>query len=175
MKKTAFCLMIILGISYLTGCAQIVHHSDPFYNFKGGDFPRDYLPLIDPIEATRESPSSPWSLELDTVLWVKLPNSQEYYMYSSVDELEKFSVKGGVIVVYSSYVDHQADAYVQNNFYHWFAIIPTQKVIEGFHTEGEFDKYIQTLGVQNPDWQTPDEAFDKFAQTGCLDWIPDCK
>jgi hypothetical protein len=159
----------------LAGCAHIVHHSDPFYNFKGGDFPRDYLPLIDPIEATRENSSSPWDLELANVLWIPLPNSQVVYPYAHLKELDKIAVKNGVIMAYSSYVNKLADAYILNDYYHWFVMVPSKKNTKGFHTENEFRQYIQTLGVQNPDWQKPDEAFDKFAQTGCLDWIPDCK
>jgi hypothetical protein len=175
MKKTVFCLMILLSIGYLTSCAPPGHYSDPFYNFNDNDFPRDYLPLRDPIKAVRDNPSSPWSLELANYLWVDDPNSQEVYAYSNVEELQKFSVKDGVIMAYSSYVDEGADPIVRDNYYHWFVMVPDKKITEGFHTEDEFDQYIQTLGVQNPYWQTPDEAYDKFAQTGCLDWIPDCK
>ena len=54
-------------------------------------------------------------------------------------------------------------------------MVPTKNITKGFHTEDEFRQYIQTLGIQDPDWQTPDAAFAKYAQTGCLDWIPDCK
>jgi hypothetical protein len=53
-------------------------------------------------------------------------------------------------------------------------IIPEKEIAEGFHTEDEFRQYIQTLGIQNPNWQTPDEAYEQFTQTGCLEWIPDC-
>jgi hypothetical protein len=53
--------------------------------------------------------------------------------------------------------------------------VPDKNIAKGFHTKDEFDQYIQTFGIRNPDWQTPDEAYKKFAQTGCLDWIPDCK
>ena len=112
---------------------------------------------------------------VDTI-WVQIPNSNNAdYGYSGVVELERFAVKNGVIMAYSSYVDKQADAYIQNDYYHWFVIVPSKDITEGFYTGNEFDQYIQTLGIQNPDWQTPDEAYKKFAQTGCLDWIPDCK
>ena len=171
-----FRLMILLSISYMTSCTTLVHHADPFYNYNDRDFPRDHLPLIDPIEATRERPSSPWSLELLNVLWISVPNSQVEYPYDLVKELEKFAVKDGVIMAYSSYVNMQADAYILKNYYHWFVMVPSKNVTEGFHTENEFRQYVQTFGIQDPDWQTPDEAFHKFLQTGgCLDWIPDCK
>jgi hypothetical protein len=176
MKKTAFCLMILLSTSYLTGCTLLVHHADPFYELNDKDFPRNHLPLINPIEATSKNSSSPWSVSLlPNGPYASEPNSQEYYGYYRIEELEKFAVKNGVIMAYSSYVDKQADAYIQDNYYHWFVIIPNKKEgVVGFHTEYKFDQYIQTLGIQNPDWQTPDAAFDKFAETGCLDWIPDC-
>ena len=174
-QKTVFCLIFLLSISYVTSCTRRVQHSDPFYNPNDNDFPRNHLPLIDPIEATSKNSSSPWRLELANVLWIDLPNSDVDYPYAHVDELEKLSVINGVIMVYSSYVDKQADAYIQNNYYHWFVMVPSKNITVGFHTEDEFDQYIQTLGVQNPEWQTPDEAFKKFAETGCLEWIPDCQ
>ena len=97
------------------------------------------------------------------------------YGYSHVKELEKFAVKDGVILAYSAYVDQQADAYVLNNFYHWFVMIASKNITKGFHTEEEFREYIKTLGIQDPDWQMPDEAYEQFRNTGCLEWIPDCK
>jgi hypothetical protein len=78
-------------------------------------------------------------------------------------------------MAYSGYVDKNADAYIQDNYYHWFVLIPDKKIAEGFHTEEEFRQYIQMLGIQDPDWLTPDDAYEEFRLTGCLDWIPDCK
>lgn len=132
-------------------------------------------------QVTRDIFSSSWNLDLLNSLHVDLPKSQEQevvkvYIYSRVAELEKFAVEGGVIMAYSAHVNKQADAYIRDNYYHWFAMIPSQNVTEGFHTEDEFRQYIRTLGIQDPDWQTPDEAHKKFLDTGgCLDWIPDCK
>jgi hypothetical protein len=153
------------------------HHTDPFYDYSDEYAPTVRLPIIKPITATRDGSSSPWDLGIGDTIWIQIPNSEAEYPYSSVDELEIIAVQNGVIMAYSSYVDKQADAYIQNNYYHWFVIVPAKKnnITMGFHTENEFDQYIQTLGIQNPKWQTPDEAFDKYFQTGCLDWIPDCK
>jgi hypothetical protein len=177
MKKAAVCLMILLSISCLTSCGPAGHYSDPFYNFYFND--NEYtgyrLPLIDPIQVTRDRLSSPWNSGLGNTIWIHVPNSDVDYGYSRVVELEKFAVKNGVIMAYSSYVDKQVDDYIQNNFYHWFVMVPSKNITEGFHSEDEFDQYIQTLGIQNPKWQTPDEAYKKYEQTGCLDWIPDCK
>lgn len=137
--------------------------------------------MINPVQVTRDMFSSSWNLKLLNGLHIDLPNSQEQevvevYGYYHVEELEKFAVKDGVIMVYSTYTDQQADAFIRNNFYHWFVMVPGENMTKGFHTEDEFRHYIQALGITEPDWQKPDEAFDKFVDNGgCLDWIPDCK
>ena len=173
MKKTVFCLIFLLSISSVTSCTQRVQHSDPFYNEYDDEFSR--LPLIKPIKAIQNGSFSPWYLGLGNPIWIEIPNSNKvYYVYSIVKELEKISAESGVVMAYSSYVDKQADAYIQDDYYHWFVVVPDKEITKGFHTEDEFREYIQTLGIQNPDWQTPEEAYDKFMQTGCLDWIPDC-
>jgi len=168
-------LIISLSISFLTSCTPIAHHADPFYNFD--DITHNRIPLIKPIEANRLNSSSPWSIELHPAIWiVNYPNSQEVdHLYAHVNELEKYAVKNSVIMVYSSYVDKKANAYIQDNYYHWFVIVPKKEITKGFHTEGDFREYIQTLGVQDPDWQTPSVTFKQFRKTGCLDWFPDCK
>ncbi|HZJ22033.1 MAG TPA: hypothetical protein VFD54_01920 [Anaerolineales bacterium] len=181
MKNTFFYLVLFLSLSYVTSCAPPaqptdppVQHADPFYNINDDDYPLIHLPLIKPIEADREDGRTPWSVFLPYGMFVSVPNSQEEYMYG-IQELEKFAVQNGVIMAYSSYVNKEAVAYIQANYYHWFVLIPDKKIAEGFHTEDEFNQYIQTLGIQEPDWQTPDEAYEQFTQTGCLDWILDCK
>jgi len=176
MKNTVFYLVLFLGLSCLTSCAPPVQHTDPFYNINYDDFPLIHLPLIKPIRADRVKGESPWRVLPPNGPWVSVPNRQDnfFYLYA-IEKLEKFAVQNGVIMAYSAYVDKEADAYIQDNYYHWFVLIPDKEIAEGFHTEDEFNQYIQTLGIQEPDWQTPDEAYEQFTQTGCLDWIPDCK
>jgi hypothetical protein len=165
----------------MTCCTRRMQHSDPFYNLNDNDFSR--LPLIKPIKAIQNGSFSPWYLGLGNPIWIEISNGNNvYYVYSIVKELEKISVKSGVVMAYSSYVDKETgaytdketDAYIQDNYYHWFVIVPDKEIAKGFHTEDEFNEYIQTLGIQNPDWQMPDEAYEQFKQTGCLEWIPDC-
>jgi hypothetical protein len=182
MSKTFFYLIFLVCFSYLTSCASptqrtnpLIQHADPFYNINHDDYPLLHLPLIKPIEAKRQDGRTPWRVLSPNGPWVSVPNRQDNFFYVyAIEELEKFAIKNGVIMAYSSYVDKQADPYIQDNYYHWFVLIPDKKIAEGFHTEDEFNQYIQTLGIQNLDWQTPDEAFKKFAETGCLEWIPDC-
>jgi hypothetical protein len=181
MKKASVYLLLILSFGYLTSCAPLVHHADPFYNINVRDYPRGRFPLIKPVEVTRDTFTLSWRLELPNVLGVDLPKSQEQevlqvYGYTHIEELEKFAVHDGVIMAHSGYVDQQADDFFQEIFFHWFVMVPGENLTKGFHTEDEFRQYIQTLGIQDPNWQTPEDANNSFLDTGgCLDWIPDCK
>jgi len=172
MKKTAFYFILLLSLGYVTGCTP--QHADRFYNYD--DFSLNRIPLIKPIDVERLNSSEPWSIMLLPAMWVDFPDSQgRYYPYSRVHEPEKFAVKTGVIMAYSPYVDKKAAAYIQENFYHWFVMVPDKEITKGFQTEDEFREYIRSLGVQDPDWHTPDETFQQFRRTGCLEWIPDCE
>ena len=178
-KKIALCLFMVLLIF---SCVLIYspppdRYADPFYNFNDDEYPwLDHLPLIKPIDAVRPAGESLWRVSLPHGPRVSVPNSQNNLVYYyAIDELEKFAAKDGVLMAYSAYVDKEADPYIQENYYHWFILIPDKQIAEGFQTEEEFREYIQKLGFQTPQWQTPNEAFDKFKKTGCLDWIPDCK
>jgi len=172
MKKPAFYLFLLISLSVVMSCRPPVQHADPFYNYD--DFTMNRIPLINPIEANRLNSDSPWGIFVVYSLGVSIPKSQEVYLYN-IEELEKFAVEKGVILAYSSYVNKEAHAYIQDNYYHWFVIIPDEEIAEGFQTEDAFLEYIQTLGIEDPDWQMPDEAFQQFRKTGCLAWIPDCQ
>lgn len=183
MKKIVIYLILFLSLSSVMSCAPPtqpadlpIQHADPFYNINHNDYPLIHLPLIKPIEADRHDGRTPWRVLLPYGPWVHVPDRQDNFWYIySIEELEKFAVSNGVIMAYSAYVDKDADAYIRDNYYHWFVLIPEKKIAEGFHTEDEFRQYIQTLGIQDPDWQMPDEAYEQFKRTGCLAWIPDCK
>jgi hypothetical protein len=77
-------------------------------------------------------------------------------------------------MAYSAHVDKDADVFIQDNYYHWFVMVPGKNTTKGFLTEDEFRQYIQTFGIQDPDWQMPDQAYKQFSQIGCLEWLPDC-
>lgn len=175
MKKTVLFLMLILSISYLVSCTSRIQHADSFYNYTDDGWSARHIPLIEPLEATGLPPKYPWGIFIDYGLWVSIPNEQGLVFYPyGIEELEKFAVKNDVIMAYSAYVDVEADPFIRDNYYHWFVLIPDQEIAEGFHTEAEFLEYLQTLGIQDPDWQTPDEAYKQYKRTGCLAWFPDC-
>ena len=169
-----FFLLPLLSLCCLASHLGRVKHADPFYNYD--DFSMIRIPLIDPIEVNRLNSSSPWNISLHPSMWVDFPNDQgRYYLYGHIHGPEKFAVNDGVIMAYSGYIDEEADVYIQENFYHWFVIIPDKEITMGFHTEDEFLKYLQILSIEDIDWQTPDEAFKQFRKTGCLEWFPDCE
>lgn len=181
MKKAAFYLILFISLSYLTSCKppaqptnSPIQHVDPFYNVNRDDYPLLHLPLINPVEAKRLDGRTPWRVFIHYGLGVSIPNSQQVYLYN-IEELEKLAVQTGVIMAYSAYVDKEAEPYIQENYFHWFVIIPEKEISEGFQTEDAFLEYIQSLGDLDIDWQTPDDAYEQFKQTGCLEWIPDCE
>ena len=57
---------------------------------------------------------------------------------------------------------------------HWFILIPGQVEL-GFETEDEFLIRLKDYGISLPKWQEPKPILQKYDQTGCLEWIPDCK
>lgn len=180
-KKVILCLfMILLSLSCILGYSPPERYADPFYNFNDDGFDSLYLPLIKPIDAvsltTGQAGESLWVVFLPYGLQVSMPDSQNNLVYyDAIEELEKIAIQDGVLMAYSAYVDKEADPYIQENYYHWFVLIPEKKIAEGFQTEEEFSNYIQIIGIQNLNWQTPNEAFDKFKKTGYLDWIPEDK
>jgi hypothetical protein len=173
MKNIFHLLVLIIIVGILTSCSHPIQHADPFYNVSN-DFSLDRIPLIQPFEITQIDSSSDWRIFLPYGLWVSVPNTQFEYAYN-IKKLEKFSVINSIIIAYSSYIDQDAPTYIQENYYHWFVIIPEKKIVEGFQKEDEFRNYIQLLGMEDPNWETPEDALNQFKRTGCLKWIPDCK
>ena len=171
MKKLTCCISITLAALYLSACNSRVQHQDAFYNDLG-DFPYLKVPLIKPFYISRPSSNSPWRSNLEGLLWA----SQDYsYGYYYVEDVRKLSVENGIIMAYSPYVDGQADPSIQENYYHWFVVVPDKNIAAGFKNEEPFLEYIQKLGIQRSNWRAPDDLYREIEQTGCLDWIPDCK
>ena len=171
MKKLTLCIGIILVTLYLAGCNPRFQHEDQFYN-DSGEFTYLRFPLIKPYYMDRLDGKSPWVMS-SLSLWAPPPNAT--YLYRSLRDVRNLSVKNGVIMVYSPYVDEQVDQSIREKYFHWFVVVPDKNIEVGFENEGAFLEYIQQFGIQQPDWLEPNDIYKEFAQTGCLDWIPDCK
>ncbi len=177
MKKKA--LFILAGIIILIWICQCLlsegyryqSHEDEFYNDIGA-YPSSRLPLIKPYELYSKE-GEPWSLDLFTGLWSPPPD--DTFLYSSVRDVRKISVENGLIMVYSPHVHEQVEQNTRKYFFHWFVVIPDKEIEIGFNNEDEFLKYIQQFGIQELDWREPNDIYDEYVETECLDWIPDCK
>ena len=103
-----------------------------------------------------------------------IDNGAYAYSYGyNMTDVRKLSVESRIIMAYSPYIDGALDntQVIPSNredYYPWFAIIPDKKIEAGFQNESAFLNYIHNLGVQQPDWQTPDDIYSQFEQTGCL-------
>jgi len=176
-KTTIAYLLVVFVAICSSSCNSRVHHIDEFYNDDGG-FPASQFPLIKPYYVDRLDSRNPWILRLNGYLWVNI--GSDAYKYD-VTDVRKLSVESRIIMAYSPYVDEhpfddpQVDQSIREHYYHWFVAIQDKNIEVGFETESAFLEYIHSLGIQQPDWQTPDDLFGEFAQTGCLSWIPDCK
>jgi hypothetical protein len=171
LKKLIRYFVIILATFFLLGCSSRIQHADSFYN-GAGEFTYARFPLIKPYDVYRMDGDSPWEISGVTGLWAPSPN--DWYDYWNLHDVQKLSVKNEVIMVYTPYVDVQADQSIKEKYFHWFVIIPEKNVAAGFENEGAFLDYIQQFGIQQPDWREPDEIYKEFERTGCLNWIPDC-
>lgn len=179
MKKNIFLFIFLLILCAITSCTRPVKHADNYYNVNDGLSLRR-IPVVKPIEIilleSQTDLTYSWDLELQPGIWVDYPNKQGLrYFYGHVHDLKKFATINGIIMAYSSFVDQDAVTYIQDNFYHWFVIVPDLEIQKGFHSQDDFSEYIRTLGIENPDWQIPDEVYRRFKKTGCLEWIPDCE
>ena len=178
MKKKIWLILINLTIliCLIWACISISNsryqsHEDEFYNDMGA-YPSARLPLIKPYELYSKE-GEPWSLNLFTGLWSPPPD--DTFLYSSVRDVRKISVENGLIMVYSPHVNEQVEQSTRKYFFHWFVVIPDKGIEIGFNNEDEFLKYIQQSGIQEPDWREPNDIYDEYVETECLDWIPDCK
>lgn len=168
-------IVYIVGIIGFACRGLIMSDSAPFYK-KIGDSDARFLPLVDPYKAVK-----PFGESGDVYGWYidVISNERERKMsiYTQISRVEKVAVDNGIIMAYSSEIvdlsEQEKGAGLKA--LHWFVIIPSQQIETGFESEKEFLIYVHALGIKNPIWLGTDEAFQKFKNTGCLDWISDCK
>lgn len=168
-KFLKLCLVLTLSLQ-LSGCSlEIKKHEDPFYN-DVGTWDSFRTPLIKPYEMILINKEFGWQLTLKG----NMPSQYYYYKFAPISDISKIAVQNNFILAYSTYPEN-VDESVGQIVLNWFVISPDMHLEMGFADEEEFLKYIQQLGIQQPDWQMPDDVYREFYKTGCLDWIPDCK
>ena len=135
-----------------------------------GAYPSSRIPLIKPYDLYSKE-GEPWGLNLHENL--RLPDSAIWYF--DVPDIRKLAVENGVIMAYSPHVHFQVEEAMKQYYFHWFVVIPDKNIEVGFNNEKVFLEYIEQHHIQKPNWRTPDDIFDEYIETECLEWIPDCK
>ena len=157
-------VLLFLGSS-LFACST----DKPFYKQGSGS---DYLrfPLLEPYYAIKLDEKHGWVIPLH----IKQPKRNFWY-YLDIQDVSKIAVENGVIMVYSEYPKPiEVVAGGETKVLHWFILIPD--ITEtGLETEDEFNLALEQYEITQPVWEDPTEILQKFDQTGCLVWIPDCK
>jgi hypothetical protein len=139
---------------------------DPFYvGATYGDFD-ERIPLIKPYEAIGSKEGDRWFISLKNNHMFNSADPLSYY--NNISDVTKIAVEKSLIMGYTPLID-------KNRIVNWFVFIPDKKIEIGFANKGDFLKYIQSYGLQEPNWLTMGELYQQFISTGCLDWILDCK
>lgn len=162
--------ILFLIVVLLSGCRPSFQwHEDPFYKDVGkSDSLR--FPLIMPYYVTYLDKEYSWQMPL-----LADPPSESTYYYFNLHDIRKLSVENGVIIVYTPYIEHNIDQSLGQKIFHWFVIVPGSNIEAGFEDEDTFLDYIKQFDIYQPIWLNPDEVYEQFFQTGCLDWIPGCQ
>jgi hypothetical protein len=144
-------------------------YSDPFYG-KGSGWDYVRFPLIKPYYAISSSGDAAWIIHLEN----ERPLSKVPFLFDIVG-VEKISVTRNVIMAYTPNDTKYGYDEQNKQELHWFILIPDEHLEIGFETENEFLDYIRQNNLSEPKWLEPLIILQKYDQTGCLDWIPDCK
>ncbi len=175
MRNSRWILLLIVCFVYLGGCRawglQRFKSEDPFYAHYDDGADADRFPLIKPYDAIKVSEKNGWIVSLKILS--TNPDSNIFGYHQLVD-VKKVAIKNDVIMAYTPYIDPYAEGNGEMVL-HWFVIVPDQKIETGFENEKDFLVYIKGYNITEPLWLGTDFLFDQFYETGCLDWIPDCK
>ena len=160
-------LLLLFTINECVLFSSRFRSKDPFYQSSGE---REYLriPLIQPYEAIKGNDQEGWSIDL-----VASPSEEATY-YISIKGAEEIVIQGGIVYVYTSYVEESAIG-LEHKILHWFVLDAEKGFEKGFENESDFLEYISKYNVGELNWANLDELFEQYEKTGCLDWVPDCE
>ncbi|MDR3577772.1 MAG: hypothetical protein P4L50_28230 [Anaerolineaceae bacterium] len=156
----------VLGTEETGWQKVILAFRDPFYvGATEGDFAKR-IPLIKPYDAIGSEDGDRWYISLQNNHMLKSSDPLSYY--DNISDVTKIAVENGLIMGFTPLSG-------KNMIVNWFVLIPDKKIEMGFASKGDFLKYINSYGLQEPNWSTMNEFCQQFRSTGCLDWISDCK
>lgn len=171
MRKLArylpLCFVLLMNICGCQRSPSRFESQDPFYRSTGGfDYIR--IPLIEPYEAINFDEKFKWYLDLDVS-----PGGDGVYVLA-IKDIKKFAIENRAIFIYTEYPEESASG-LGEPVLHWFVLLPDQNSEKGFARERDFQKYLEDTRMQDLNWVDPNDVYRQFNETGCLDWIPDCK
>jgi hypothetical protein len=152
---------IVLFTILLSGCNLFAdRNQDPFYE-DSGDLDYARFPLIKPYDAVISNDKYGWQIMLRAS-----PPPKDIYYYYTVHDVGEIAVEGDIIMIYTPFTE-QVDESVGHKVLHYFFIVPNKNLETGFVSETDFLNYIQTYGIEQPNWLEPDEVYKQFENTGC--------
>jgi hypothetical protein len=164
--KALFRITILLFLmSFLFGCSS----QDPFYK-KGSGW--DYLrfPLVKPYYAISSTQGEvKWVIPLEN----ELPLKKDSFLLE-IKDVRKIAVSEKAIMVFTPENTKIASINIKERIFHYFILIPDDHFEIGFENEEGFLDYLNKNKMNKPEWLEPLSILQKFDQTRCLDWIPDC-
>jgi hypothetical protein len=167
MKKPLNISVALLVAIFSFSCFIPANNPDPFYSaWKDWGGPR--FPLIYPYDVFYIGGSEKWTITLHSH-----QKSEELHYYQSINDVDKIFVANNVIMIHSSY-EEKIENNNLNQDLSWFVFVPNEEIEKGFEAETDFLKFIDTYGIVDLKWETPDILNRKFLDTGCLEWIPGC-
>ncbi len=163
-------IIVILCITLLSFLRIKPDSSNLFFSNHGGGDSLS-IPLIEPYEATKIKAIPGWFINLH------LPFEQranDMKSYGSIDGVEKIAIQNNIIMIYTPLIDSTAVS-LNYKIAHWFIISPNENLEMGFEYESEFNEFTIKYGVQEINWEKPDDIYKKIQDTGCLEWALDCR
>lgn len=153
----------------IVACSLTRYRStDPFYaSYDEWDLIR--FPLIKPYEAVRLTGNDWWGVSIPYI-----PNTPSLLYSGGVPFVQEIAVANEVIMVHTPY-EPRVSENLRDRVFYWFAFIPATDIQRGFQDEGDFRLFIEEYGISEVAWESPDTLFQRFKDTGCLEWIPGCQ
>lgn len=141
-------------------------NADPFYRVGGGtDFLR--IPLKKPYDAIKGSDEHGWTIDLF------FPSKESSY-YLSIFHVKKIGIDQKAIYVYTDSTEQSIKSKNTPHLF-WFVILVDEKRERGFLSEDQFLAFIESAGLEEPNWIDINSAYQEFFETGCTVWMPDCE
>ncbi len=156
---------VLLFWNFLSACSS---HDQFYVQGSGWDYLR--FPLLKPYHAIYISDDIGWVIPLER----KHPLKNDS-LIMEIHDVRKIAIVNNIIMVYTPDSPKFLDETIDERIFHWFVLIPDEGIEVGFEIESDFVEYIHQNNLDEPEWLEPLTILQKYDQTGCLDWIPDCK